>query len=454
MTAADLAAAPPRATRSGRWGWMLFDWAAQPFHTLLLTFIFGPYFVSAVASDPVTGQADWTLMLSITGLLIAFSAPVLGAVADAAGPRKPWIAAFSVPFVLGACAVWFATPGMTSTLPILLAFAVAMIGVEFAAVFNNAMLPTLVPRAEVGRLSGNGWALGYLGGLVSLFVMLILMVAPAGGTTTYVGMEPIFGLDPAMREGDRASGPLAALWYVVFIVPFFLYTPDVARRGALGAAVKGGLASLRGTLRALPSRKSLLNFLVASMLYRDGLNALYGIGGIYAAGVIGLTTTDLAIFGILAAAIGALGAWLGGKLDVALGPKPVVAGSILLLIAATVLVIATDATSVFGVAVGQGVPALVFYGAGCLIGAGGGALQAASRNLLVCQADDDEMTEAFGLYALSGKATAFLAPFLIYVFTSLSGSQRIGVAPIVLLLVAGLVMLPWVKARGVEERRA
>ena len=449
MTLAADAAAAPRADRRGVWGWMLFDWAAQPFHTLLLTFIFGPYFASQVASDPVTGQADWSLMLSVTGLLIALLAPVLGAVADAAGPRKPWVAAFSVPFVLGSAALWFAAPDVASTGWILVAFAVAMVGVEFAAVFNNAMLPTLVPRGEVGRLSGNGWALGYLGGLATLFVMLGLLVAPAGSSTTYAGVTPLFGLDPVRFEGDRASGPLTALWYVVFIVPFFLYTPDVARRavGSRRQAVREGLARLRDTLRALPERRSFAAFLASSLLYRDGLNALYGIGGIYAAGVIGLSTVDLATFGILAAAVGALGAWLGGKLDARRGPKRVVAGSILMLIAATVLVIATDATSVFGVAVAKGTPTLAFYLAGCLIGAGGGALQAASRNLLVMQAEDAEMTEAFGLYALSGKATAFLAPFLIYVATSLSGSQAIGITPIVVLLALGLALLPWVRER-------
>ena len=426
---------------------MLFDWAAQPFHTLLLTFIFGPYFAAHVAADPVTGQADWSLMLAVSGAIIALAAPVLGAIADAAGPRKPWVAGFSVLLVLGASALWFAEPGLASTFWVLVAFAVALVGVEFAAVFNNAMLPTLVPRGEVGRLSGNGWALGYVGGLVSLFVVLGLLVAPEGRAATYAGVAPLFGLDPAMHEGDRATGPLTALWYVVFIVPFFLHTPDVAPRAGAShrRAVREGLASLGQTLRDLPARRSLATFLLSSLLYRDALAALYGIGGLYAAGVIGLATIDLAIFGILAAGVGALGAWAGGRADATVGPKPVVAVSILALVAATLIVMATDRTSVLGVAVAAGTPKLVFYLAGCLIGAGGGALQAASRNLLVMQAADGEMTEAFGLYALSGKATAFLAPALIYVTTSLSGSQAIGLTPVVLLLLAGLALLPWVK---------
>lgn len=451
-TAPAPAPIPARADRRGVWGWMLFDWASQPFHTLLLTFIFGPYFAARVASDSVSGQADWSLMLALAGFLIAFSAPVLGAIADAAGPRKPWVAAFSVPLVLGASALWFAEPGLDSTLWVLVAFAVAMIGVEFAAVFNNAMLPTLVPREEVGRLSGNGWALGYVGGLVSLFVVLGLFVAPPGAAATYLGIAPILGLDPATGGGDRATGPLTAIWYVVFIIPFFLFTPDVPRRAAapVGETVREGLRSLRETLRDLPRRRSLATFLLSSLLYRDALAALYAIGGIYAAGVIGLETFDLAVFGIIAAAVGALGAWAGGHLDMRRGPKLVVAISIVTLVAATVLVIATDATSVFGVAVAGDTPRYVFYGAGCLIGAGGGALQAASRNLLVMQAGDAEMTEAFGLYALSGKATAFLAPALIFGATELSGSQAIGVTPIVVLLLLGLVLLPWVREAGTE----
>ncbi|MEL7216578.1 MAG: MFS transporter, partial [Pseudomonadota bacterium] len=149
-----------RVSKKGVWGWMLFDWASQPFHTLLITFIFGPYFVSTLAADPVSGQAEWGRMLAVTGLFIAFAAPVLGALSDAIGPRKPWILAFSVLYVIGAAGLWFAVPGMDSLLPVLIFFAIGLIGVEFATVFTNAMLPDLGPRGDVGKLSGSGWALG------------------------------------------------------------------------------------------------------------------------------------------------------------------------------------------------------------------------------------------------------------------------------------------------------
>ena len=183
--------------------------------------------------------------------------------------------------------LWYAVPGMEDTTLIMVAIVLALVGMEFAAVFNNAMMPDLVPRAELGRLSGSSWALGYLGGLVSLVIVLgFLAGQPATGKTLF-GIEPLFGLDTATREGDRASGPLTAVWYVIFVLPMFLWTPDVKRKAAAAGAVRRGLAELGTTIRRLPSERSYFSFLMSSMFYRDALNALYSFGGIYAAGVLG-----------------------------------------------------------------------------------------------------------------------------------------------------------------------
>ena len=194
------------ASRSALIGWLLFDWAAQPFFTLLTTFVYAPYFAGAVARDPVTGQALWGYATAAAGLMIALCSPVLGAIADASGRRKPWIAAFGVVFVIATAMLWFGKPGTPSTIPIVLvAFGFGMLAVEFATVFNNAMMPTLVPAERMGRLSGSGWAIGYVGGVLSLIVMLGFLVADPVTRKTLLGFTPWFGLDPAMREGDRAA---------------------------------------------------------------------------------------------------------------------------------------------------------------------------------------------------------------------------------------------------------
>lgn len=442
----------PAATRRGIWSWMLFDWAAQPFHTLVITFVFAPYFASQVAANPVDGQADWAFAATIGGFIIAFLAPVLGAFSDATGPRKPWIFGFSVLAVVAVFSLWYVTPdpAPANVMLALVAFVVALIGFEFAAIFNNAMMPGLVGRDRLGSLSGNAWALGYAGGLICLIAMLALMVANPESGKTLVGLDPILGLDPGRLEGDRASGPLTALWFTIFVIPLFLFTPDAARRPDVGNAVAKGLSELWDTIVTLPKHPSLFAFLGSSMFYRDALNGLYTFGGIYAVGVLGWSTIQLGVFGILASVTGILGCILGGWLDVRIGTKRVVTIAILVLIVSCGLVISTSDTEVLfmTVADGSAAPTILFYCAGALIGAAGGALQAASRPLLVDQVDHPErMGEAFGLYALSGKATAFLAPLGIFVFTELSGSQRIGITPILILFVVGLLLLIPVRSK-------
>ena len=460
--AEDAAETEPRATRRGVRSWMFFDWAQQPFHTLIVTFVFAPYFASAVASDPARGQELWGYAAGIGGLSIALTSPVLGAIADTTGPRKPWIFGFSVLGVIGCALLWFATPGMESVSLIMLAIILALVGMEFAAVFNNAMMPNLVPRAELGRLSGSAWALGYVGGLISLVIVLGLLAAQPGTGRTLFGLEPLFGLDAATREGDRASGPLTAVWYVVFVLPMFLWTPDARRKPSVAGAVKRGLSQLGRTLRRLPSERSYFSFLMSSMFYRDALNALYSFGGIYAAGVLGWSIVQIGIFGILANLTGAIGAWLGGRMDQAFGPRRVVGVSILVLTLCCIVVISTTRTDVLFMTVAGGaeessLPDIIFYIAGGFIGAAGGSIQAASRTLLVDQVERDRVTEAFGLYALSGRATSFIGPLAIALATGLFASeafglsvqdaQRLGVTPIIALFMIGLVLLPWVRSR-------
>lgn len=436
------------------WGWWMFDWANQPYNTLLLTFIFAPYFASAVAPDPVTGQAMWGWMLAISGVLTALFAPVLGAIADNAGHKRRWILFWSLLYVAGSFALWWAVPDAdTATiLLILVAFAIGMVGLEYGIVFTNAILPSLGRREELGRISGTGWALGYIGGLAALVVMLLLLAENDDGVT-FIGIEPILGLNPEAREGTRAVGPLSALWYIVFVIPFFLWVHEPPTPQKTRGAVKRGLAELKATLIALPGRRSLFAYLGSSMIYRDGLNGIYAFGGIYAAGVLGWSIVQIGVFGIIAAAVGALGCWVGGKFDSRLGPKPVIVAAIGLLIAVCTIIVGTDRSMVLfmPVAPGSTLPDITFYICGALIGVGGGSLQAASRTMLVRQANPERMTEGFGLYALSGKVLSFVAPGLIALATTVTDSQRLGVTPLIGLFVLGLVLLIWVNPEGEPE---
>lgn len=354
------------ADRKGIFGWMMFDWAAQPFHTLIITFVFAPYFVSQVAETPVKGQEIWGYATGLGGLAIAFMAPILGAIADTTGPRKPWILFFSILGIIGCWLLWFSPPGSANISLIIFALILALIGMEFAAVFNNAMMPDLVPRSRLGRLSGSAWALGYVGGIISLIIVLGFMAGEPSTGKTLLGIVPLFGLDSATYEGSRASGPLTAIWFLIFVLPMFLFTPDIPRRVSAKGAVVRGLRNLGQTLRSLPGQKSYFSYLISSMLYRDGLNALYAFGGIYAAGVLGWSITQIGVFGILAALTGVIGAYFGGQIDDRLGPKKVVSTSIVVLAACCIVIVSTSPNEVLFMTVGSAdaassLPDIVFY---------------------------------------------------------------------------------------------
>ncbi len=442
------------------WGWMMFDWASQPYNTLLLTFIFGPYFAEIMVNRLVSGgiaaelaqataQAYWGYGLAASGVLIAVLAPILGSLADSRQRRMPWIWLFSFLYVIGAAGLWTAQPESFSVVGVLVLFAVGLIGMEFATIFTNAMLPTLGDRREIGAISGNGWALGYVGGVLALSIML-LFLAESGDGLTLIGLEPILGLDPSVREGTRSVGPFTAIWYAVFMIPFFLWVRENPARHPNLPSAGQSLRDLGKTLRSLPRRPSKTSFLVSSMFYRDALNGIYTFGGIYAFGVLDWSLTDIGIFGIIGAVSGALFAWIGGRADRQFGPKPVIVVCIFVLLTAVIAIVTITPTSIFLFPVGAGsaVPDIAFYFFGCVIGAAGGALQAASRTMMVHQSNSERVTEAFGLYALAGKATAFLAPASIAIVSDLTGSQRMGITPLIALCLIGLILLLWVRPEG------
>ncbi|MBN2741414.1 MAG: MFS transporter [Rhodobacteraceae bacterium] len=433
------------------WGWWFFDWASQPYNSLLITFIFAPFMKDLLGSG--TGaQTVWGYGVGLAGLVIALFSPFLGAIADRSGRRMPFIWVFSIMYVLGAWGLWYAAPGNFSLILIMLSFAIGMIGMEFATTFTNAMLPDLGPREQIGKISGSGWAFGYVGGLITLLIMLFLLQASPTSGKTMLGIAPLFGLDVATREDTRVVGPLVAIWYAVFMIPFFYWVREPRKADALPIrnALRSAWPELRITLRALPKRRSLSSFLLSSMFYRDALNGIYTFGGLYAAGVLGWSITMIGIFGILAIITGAIFAWLGGKADDRFGPKSVIVVNVVILTAVVIGVVFISRDHVFGIAVpaDSNLPDIAFYVLGGMIGACGGALQSASRTMMVRQADPEKMTEHFGLYALSGKATAFIAPLAIGITTQISDNQATGITPIIALLILGLVLLSWVKTNG------
>ncbi|MEL6619448.1 MAG: MFS transporter [Pseudomonadota bacterium] len=444
------------------WGWYFFDWASQPYHTVLNTFIFGPFFAAIAATyflnlgleetvADARAQTVWAWAVATYGIIIALSAPILGAMADNSGHKTPWIAAFSLMYVIGASTLWYTDPEASNLYWMLAAFGFGFIGGEFALIFTNAQLPGLGTEKEVGKISGSGFAFGYVGGLLALTIALAFFVEQAGGRTI-VGFPPAFGLDPDLREGTRVVGPFVAIWFAVFMVPYFLWVREV-RVPAKRIGVGGSLRSVWSSIKSLVHKKSLAAFLGGSMFYRDGLNGLYTFGGTYAALVLNWPVTLIGVFGVISAIGAAIFSYIGGLADRRFGPKPVVNAAIVILIFVSATIISISPTSVLGMAVpeGSGLPNIVFFACGVLIGGMGGVLQSASRSLMVRHCDPVAPTEYFGLYGMSGRATAFLAPLLIGVATTLSDNARIGVTPVIALFLIGLILMVWVNPKGERD---
>jgi MFS transporter, UMF1 family len=450
-------AAPRRALVS----WVLFDWAAQPFYTLVLTFLFAPYFASVVVGDATRGQSLWGYGAAAAGVLIAIGSPLLGALADGRGRRKPWIALFALLLTASLATLWLATPSASNmTLAIILvAFVLATAASEFMSVFVNAMMPGLVPPNQLGRLSGIGWATGYAGGLVSLLIMAGLIVASVTTGKTILGLDPILALDKASHEGDRLVGPFAAAWFALFVIPFFLFVPDVKLAASADARSKrGAFSELWDTIRSLPSHPSMLFFLIARMIYSDGLSAIFAFGGIYGTSVFGWGALELGLFGIALTLTGVFGAVIGGFIDDRAGSKTVILASLAILIIGALGILSVDKThvlySIEVAAKAEGSGAFsstgerVFLAFAVLVGLVAAPVQSASRALLARLAPPDKITQYFGLFAFSGKVTAFMAPLMVAAVTQATGDQRLGMASIVLFLVAGMALMLPVKEKA------
>ncbi len=429
------------------WGWFFFDWSSQPYNTLLLTFIFGPY-IASVLGDGSKAQSAWGFGVGAAGIVIAILAPILGAIADKSGNRVRWIWLFSAMYVVGSFGLWWSAPDGFNLIQVLLFFAIGLIGMEFATIFTNSMLPDLGTEEEIGKISGSGWAFGYIGGLITLVMMLLLFREGEDGKTL-LDIDPIFGLDAATREGTRFVGPLSAIWYAVFMVPFFMWVKDPIRTSIEKVDIPKTLRELGANIKRLPKTPSLFAYLGSSMLYRDALNGIYTFGGIYAAGVLGWTM-EVGVFGIIALITGAIFAFIGGRADSKFGPKPVITVCILVLTLCSIAIVFISRETLFFIPVTEGsmAPDIAFYALGAIVGAAGGAVQSASRSMMVKQADPARMTEAFGLYALAGKATSFIAPLSIGLATWATGSQRLGITPLIVLFIIGLILLKWVKPNG------
>jgi len=437
--------------KKGVLSWMFFDFAAQPFFTVVTTFIFAPYVTNRMVDDPVLGQSTWSLSVAIAGVIIGVLSPVLGAIADTGGSRKSWIGFFAILKIIALVLLWFSAPG-ASLVWVLGLFIVATVAAEFSIIFNDSMMPHIVKTEDTGRVSNIAWGLGYLGGVLLLIIVLLFLAGNVETGKTLIGIDPLFGLDPAKGEDARVAAPLSAVWYIIFILPMFLFTPDVKRAAAsLSESVREGMGVLKETLVNARQRAGLFTFFIARMIYQDGVTALLALGGVFAAGMFGWETIELGIFGILLNVVAIPSCLLAGKMDEKLGSKFIVLCSVVLLMIATLGVVATGpGFTLFGLiefsdVAGEGLFATtaekVYIGFTLLIGIAFGPVQASSRSYLAQSIKPEESGRYFGLYSFVGRATSFIAPLSVAVITYLTSSERLGMAVILVFFIVGLLIM-------------
>ena len=419
-------------SRSPVWAWATYDFANSAFTTLVVTFVYAAFFAKGIAPDENTGTDLWSTGITLSAVFVAFLSPFMGAMADRGGYRKRYLGIATIISILATVALYFPQKGdVWMALGI---FVVANVAFEMANVFYNAFLPDIAPPDRIGRVSGFGWAMGYVGGLLCLVAGLFLFVQPD---------PPLFGLDASTDAQFRATNLLVAAWFALFSIPMFLLVKDekVANPPPALQLMKEARQDLARVFKEIKTYRQVFRLLVARLLYNDGLITIFGFGGLYATVVFDFTLDDVIIFGIALNVAAGFGAWVMGHLDDRLGGKTTILISIIGLIAATLLAVFTHSVAWFWVA-GIGVGLLA------------GPNQSASRSLLGRFTPEMKENEFFGFFAFSGKFTAFLGPFLLGKMTLLFDSMRVGIVVVVVLfLVGGALLLRVDEAEGIAASK-
>lgn len=410
----------PAEKRRGMIAWAFYDWGQTAFSTVIQTFIFAAYFAREIAPDQASGTTYWGTAIGVSGIFVAVLGPVLGAIADQKGQLKPWIAGFTLLCVMATAGLWFARPSEDWLLYALILVGIGSLSSEFALIFYNSMLTSLAPPERRGLWSGWGWGLGYAGGLCCLLSIWF----------GFLGENPLFALEKESGQPVRAACLFTAGWLLLFSLPLLLFTSDEKSHGkTLKQAASDGITQLKQSLKNVRKYREILKFLIAHMLYIDALAAIFVMGGVFAASLFGMDEQQILLFGItlnVSAGIGAISfAWV----DKHLGAKPTILLSLAgLIIFSSLMIFVAETITLFWVF-------------GLILGLFVGPAHAASRSYLSLAAPAALQSQMFGLYALSGKATAFIGPLLVAGITQISDSQRFGMSVLIVLFILGFLVL-------------
>ena len=389
--------------------WSFYDFANQPYTTLIITFIYSAFFVNYIAPNEIEGTFLWANAISITAIIVAFLSPLLGAFADETGYRKSFLIFFTLLCSLFTALLYFPEKG---DLSLAIAFVIiSNISFEMGCVFCNSYLKELSTDKNIGRVSGNAWGLGFLGGLSALFISFILF-------------------DVNNPQEVKQICVFVAIWFVLFSLPTFIFLKDSKRSKVTKKEISTSFTSIFSTFKEISNYKKVVNFLIARLFYNDGLITIFALGGVYAVGSLNFTMNEVLILGIILNLFAALGSFVFGSYEDKIGTRNVINLSLVVLIISTLLAFVAPWTNY---------PKEVFWIAGVLLGSMIGPNQSCSRSYMSQIIPENKKNEFFGFYALTGKATSFLGPLLFGLITKLY-SQQMALLSVVVFFIIGWLL--------------
>ena len=399
----------------------LYDFANSAFTTIIITFIFATYFAKQIAPNAVVGQSYWGWTIGITGFFVAVIGPIVGSFADKKNRIVFFIRFFSLLCILVTTLLWFSKPSSSYLLYTLLVVGVANLFYELSLIFYNSLLKDISVDKNLGKSSGFGFALGYIGGIIILIISIKL----------FIDTDSLpFGLIKEESQNIRAIALLVSIWFLIFSIPFLFFIIKETKK-KITKSVSSNFTDLKKLI--WNKRFSVLGkFLIARMLYADGLNAIIVMGGIFAVGVFNLEIKELLKLSVLMNVTAFIGAFVGGIVNDKFGSKIVIIVSLVGLIFSSITILFIYSKS-------------AFFFLAAVNGLFIGPVQSASRVVITSLLNKSNQGKGFGLFATSGKLTSFLGPLLVSTVTFLTDSQRIGFSAAIILLLTGLIILLKIK---------
>ncbi|OUV53977.1 MAG: hypothetical protein CBC73_04490 [Flavobacteriales bacterium TMED113] len=402
--------------------WSFYDFANQPFTTIIITFVYSAYFVDYICPPGVNGMALWSMGISITAIIVSILSPILGAIADRGGFRKFFLVISTWLCIVATACLFFFQKG--DHIVALVYLIIANIGFELGTVICNSYLPQLTTKKNIGRISGFAWGLGFVGGLISLIIILAaVFLLPMVFTDSINVTEKVI----------RSSNIFVALWFAVFSIPVFFLIKEKKADSLTNIHIKESILSIFKTFKAIKKYKVIARFLIARLFYNDALITIFALGGVYAVEALNFSYIEILVLGVVLNICAASGSFIFGRVEDKIGPKKTIEWSILILIIAVQFAYLSPELNSIGLS------KHLFWLAGILLGLMTGPAQSCSRSLMARLTPRDKINEFFGFYAFTGKATSFLGPFLFGILVY-NFSPQAGLLAVLALFIVGYLI--------------